>query len=126
MKASLKTVIGILLLSALLGACEYNFIEPDRGDPVDPEDPISFSAEIEPIWSSQSCTNCHNGSTAFSLQSGEAYQSLISENLLDMENADQSKIVTVPGTSGRHANYVYVGNQRQLIIVWIEQGAENN
>lgn len=114
----------LLLLVAF--ACDYKYITPDEGEPIDPEEPISFSEEVEPIWTTQNCTNCHNGSGLFSLREGEAYQSLINNGLLDLDNADNSKIVTVPGAGSIHANYTYVGNQKLLITTWIEQGAEDN
>lgn len=117
-------LLGFIMM--LTFACDYKYITPDTGDPIDPEEPISFSAEVEPIWTTQSCTNCHNGDGLFSLKPGEAYQSLVNNGLLDMDDADNSEIVTVPGSGGLHADYVYVGNQKLLIITWIEQGAKDN
>ena len=105
-------------------SCEYKTIVPDTGEPIDPEVPISFSAEVEPIWTTQGCTGCHDGSP-FSLLSGDAYESLTTRGLLDMDNATNSKILTFPGTNS-HSNYNYVGNQRDVIKVWIEQGALDN
>ncbi|MBS2211087.1 hypothetical protein KEM09_06730 [Carboxylicivirga mesophila] len=126
MKALQVLFVSILFLSVLGAGCDYKFIKPDTGEPVDPEEPISFSEQIEPIWTTQSCTNCHNGSVTFSLEPGNAYQSLTSLNLMDLDNAPNSLIVKVPGTSAPHTNYNYVGNQKALIITWIEQGAEDN
>jgi hypothetical protein len=115
-----------ILIAVFAVSCDYKYIKPDEGDPIDPEDPISFSAEVEPIWTTQSCTNCHNGNGLFSLKQGEAYQSLISNDLLDLENSDNSLIVKVPGSSGLHADYTYVSNQKLIITTWIDQGAEDN
>ncbi|WP_430809817.1 MULTISPECIES: hypothetical protein [unclassified Carboxylicivirga] len=126
MKAFQIIFTAVLLLAVFMAGCDYKFIKPDEGEPVDPEVPISFSEEVEPIWAAQSCTNCHNGSGLFSLQEGEAYQSLINNNLLDLEDANNSKIVSTPGSGGIHSNYTYSGNQKQLIITWIEQGGEDN
>ena len=126
MKSCFNIIAKLFLMMLVLSACEYKFISPDNGDPIDPELPISFSAEVEPIWTTQSCTGCHDGSGLFSLKAGEAYNSLTTNNLLDLDQADNSKILTVPGSSGLHADKDYVGNQRELIKVWIEQGAEDN
>ena len=122
---SFITLIGTLLLLLVLGGCEYTFIEPDTGDPVDPEVPISFSQEVEPIWTTQNCVACHNGSSQFSLKPGEAYQSLMTKDLVNSDSPADSDILTVPGT-GLHNSKDYVGNQREVIRVWIEQGAQNN
>jgi hypothetical protein len=116
----------MLLLMVALVSCEYNFINPDKGEPVDPEVPISFSEEVEPIFGSQSCTNCHNGSNQFSLLTGDAYNSLMTNNLVDEETPENSKILTVPGSPSIHTNWNYEGNQREIIKVWIEQGAKDN
>ncbi len=126
MKALKISFVSILFLLVMTVGCDYKFIKPDTGEPVDPEVPISFAEEIEPIWTAQSCTNCHDESGPFSLKPGAAYQSLINFNLLDKDNAANSLIVKVPGASGLHSNYTYVGNQKTLIITWIEQGAEDN
>ena len=126
MKKLIITLIHSLVFILFLASCEYNFINPEKGDPVDPEVPILFSAEIEPIWTTQSCTSCHNGSMAFSLVAGQAYNSLTANSLLDLDEATNSKILTVPGSSGLHADKNYAGNQPELIKVWIEQGAKNN
>ncbi|WP_439183666.1 hypothetical protein [Carboxylicivirga taeanensis] len=126
MKAFQILFVSVLLSLVLAVGCDYKFVKPDTGAPVDPEVPISFSDEIEPIWTAQSCTNCHNGSVTFSLEQGSAYQSLTNLNLLDLENPANSLIVKVPGGSAPHNNYNYVGNQKALIETWIEQGAEDN
>ena len=126
MKEKNKIWLFMCLLLLVAFACDYKYITPDTGDPIDPEEPISFSAEVEPIWTTQNCTNCHNGSGLFSLKQGEAYQSLMNNNLLDLDNSENSKIVTVPGSSGLHSSYTYVGNQKLIITTWIDQGAENN
>ena len=126
MKAIQLILASVILLAVFATSCDYKYITPDTGDPIDPEEPISFSAEVEPIWTTQNCTNCHNGSGLFSLKQGEAYQSLMNNNLLDLDNSENSKIVTVPGSSGLHSSYTYVGNQKLIITTWIDQGAENN
>ncbi len=125
MKKNIVFIIVSFILVVLV-SCDYKFIQPDTGEPVDPEVPISFETQVEPIWTSQNCVNCHNGSGLFSLKTGEAYQSLVNKNLLNLDNPEDSKIVTVPGTSAPHNNYNYAGNQKTLIITWIEQGAEDN
>ncbi len=121
----MKKAILLILGSVLIGfaSCEYKFIEPDTGDPVDPDEPISFSAEVVPIWSTQSCTNCHNGGTAFSLASDGAYQSLTTRGLYDVDTPENSVILEFPSTG--HGGG-YSGNQSEVIRVWIEQGAQDN
>ncbi len=120
----LNTLVGTLLLLLVLSGCEYSFIEPDTGVPVNPEETVSFSTDVEPIWATQKCTACHKGSP-FSLLSGEAYQSLNTRKLVNTDSPSESVILTFPGT-GSHSTKNYDGNQREIIKVWIQQGAKNN
>ncbi len=124
MKKTILLILGLVLIG--FASCEYKFIEPDTGDPVDPEEPISFSEEIEPIWSSLGCTGCHPSSGGLDLREGNAYQSLQTGSRIDLDNPEESLILTKPGSSGVHSDKDYVGNQRELIKVWIEQGALDN
>ncbi|MBS2099903.1 hypothetical protein [Carboxylicivirga linearis] len=120
MKKTIILILGLVLIG--FASCEYKFIEPDKGEPVDPEVPISFSEQIEPIWSTQNCTACHDGNP-FSLLPGEAYQSLTTRSLINLESPEDSEILTKP--EGGHGDG-YVSNQSELIKVWIEQGAKDN
>jgi hypothetical protein len=122
----MKNIIKLFLLLIIVGisqSCEYNWVVVEQ---VDPEVPISFATQVEPIWATQGCTGCHSsGSSHFSLVAGEAYNSLISKELIDLNDAASSLIVVTPGT-GIHGNVKYIGNQRETIKIWIEQGAHDN
>ncbi len=126
MKSYLNIIAKLVLVLLVLASCEYKFISPDTGEPVDPEEPISFSQQIEPIWTIQGCVSCHPSSGGLDLTVGNAYQSLQVGNRINEESPEESLILTKPGASGVHASHDYVGNQRELIKVWIEQGALDN
>ncbi|MCU4163004.1 hypothetical protein [Carboxylicivirga caseinilyticus] len=119
-------IFGVLFILGVLSSCEYNFITPDTGAPVDPDETVSFSEQIEPIWSTQGCTSCHPSTAGLDLRVGYAYQSLQSESRINTENPTESLILTMPGSSGVHSDKDYVSNQRELIKVWIQQGAQDN
>jgi len=125
----LKNIYLLMLLTGcLLSACEYNFITPDTGDPVDPEVPISFSAEVEPIWTSQGCVSCHPSSGGLDLRIGEAYNSLMSHSrAINIDNSSESTILTFKTVKpSPHGSVDYIGNQSEIIKVWIDQGALDN
>lgn len=124
MKKAILLILGLVLIG--FASCDYKFIEPDTGDPVDPDEPISFSEEVEPIWTTQGCTSCHPSSGGMDLRVGYAYQSLQTGDRIDLTNPEESLILTMPGSSGIHSDKDYVSNQRELIRVWIEQGALDN
>lgn len=109
---------GILMLGMF--GCEYVTIEPK--DVVIPVTPVDFATEIEPIFTTVGCTECHNGSIMFSLAAGKAYASLISRNLVDTVNPANSNILKkiAPG----HNNKTFTAEQSALILKWITEGAK--
>lgn len=128
MKSFIKIIAKLTLVMLVLIGCEYKFIAPDNGDPIDPEEPISFSQQVEPIWTSQGCVACHPDQSGLDLRPGTAHGSLMSHpRAIDMDNSSESSILTfktlVPGP---HGSVDYVGNQSEIIKVWIDQGALDN
>jgi hypothetical protein len=120
--------IPVFLLIALLASCEYEFIEITESAP--PPDPtasiISFSVEIAPIFSNDNCVGCHNGSFKFDLRPDAAYNSIISNNLVEAENPANSEIYTYSHpVTGTHKKYSTVA-EADSIAKWIYQGALDN
>lgn len=114
--------LALLCFFALIAfSCTY---EPYVAPEVEiPTDTVSFAASIEPIFSAQKCTSCHN-STPFDLTSGNAYNSLVPD-FVNLESPESSLIYTTVEPSASHpANYT--SDQAGLVIAWITQGAENN
>lgn len=109
----------------MFAACEYEFIEPIKPPPIDPTDTISFSAEIVPIFEAQACTECHAGTFSPNLLPENAYQSIMDDNLVDLDNPEQSIIYTKADPAGTHPKQ-YTLEQQAKILGWIQQGAENN
>lgn len=117
----LLAITGILLFFA---SCEYEFVEPEQLPPLDPTDTISFSAEIVPIFSEQSCANCHSGSIDPNLGVANPYSEIVPDYTTPFE-PNNSSIYTTPSPSGNHSNK-YTAEQSALIKQWIEQGALDN
>jgi hypothetical protein len=110
-----------------LSGCEYEFIEIP-GPPDDDNLPaVSFSAEVAPIFSQNGCTNCHGGGTAPNLTAGQAYNSLVTLNLVVPGKPEESKIYTYPHpVSGTHNTKYKTIADANTIYAWIKNGAENN
>ena len=104
-------------------ACEYETIEIDE---LDPDEVLSFSGDIIPIFE-KSCTSCHRpGSTSPDLTADNAYNSIV-PNLIDLENPENSTIYNTPNpSSGGHAFQKYTQAEAAQVLQWIKQGAENN
>jgi len=109
--------LGIILLIA----CEYTKVVPE---PI-PDTPVSFSADLIPIFD-QKCKSCHApGGTMPDLTPGNAYASLVEYEQFVPFNADASILYTKCATGGSMAMYCN-STDVQLIRNWINQGGENN
>jgi hypothetical protein len=126
MKKIIFQTLAVLTVIILVSSCQYKWIVEPEIPPPDPEDTISFSQEIEPIWSTQGCTGCHNtGGQNPDLSAGNAYNSITTAGLVDTGTPEDSKIYYYPLPDGNH--YVkYSSAQAALILAWIEQGALDN
>ena len=119
--------IGIIMatLIMLLNSCEYKFIVEPVIPPPDPGDTISFSLEIEPIFTDNGCVSCHPGLHSPDLTVGNAYNSITSTGLINTDNSELSIIYVKPSpTSNHYAKYT--AGQASLVLIWIEQGALDN
>jgi hypothetical protein len=117
----------VLIGLSVLSACEYEFIEVE-GPPDDDNLPqVSFSTEVASIFSETGCINCHGGSTPPDLRASNAYNSLMSLNLVVPGEPDSSKIYTYPHpiTGTHNVRYSSIADVN-LIYAWIKNGAENN
>ncbi len=121
----IKNLLLMLAGILFLYACEYEFIEPFKPVPPDPEDTISFATEIAPIFGTQNCTQCHNGTIAPDLRADKAYQSIMDNDLVNLTTPAESIIYTKPFPGGGHAAE-YDINQAGRLLGWIQQGALNN
>ena len=119
---NLLVVAGIMVIVA---SCQYKFIVEPVVPPPDPDDTISFSQQIAPIFSDQGCTGCHNGSQSPDLRPENAYNSITSTGLVDTDDPESSKIYYYPLPDGNHYAK-YTSSQAALVLQWIEQGALNN
>ncbi|MFV0591304.1 MAG: hypothetical protein ACK5M7_07960 [Draconibacterium sp.] len=124
MKA-LKIIISTLVLALVFGGCAYNFIVPEPT--VDPNDPnaaeVSFKAEILPIFTSK-CVSCHTtGKQNPDLSADNAYSSINSSQYINQTSPESSLIYTHP--TGNHSA-VYTDAEAAKVLLWINQGAQNN
>jgi hypothetical protein len=87
-------------------------------------DTISYSLAVQPIWDSK-CVNCHdeNGGIEPYLNPEDSYDELISGGYIDTVDIESSGLLqTLYGTHKSRATDV----DRQIISMWISQGAKNN
>jgi hypothetical protein len=113
--------LGVLMIG--LVSCEYDTIKP--ADVVIPDTPISFSTDIEPIFSAANCTQCHPSMLKPDLTAGKSYASITSLNLVVAEDPDGSTLMQYIN-NGHQTAVGMTGTQKALIKKWIEEGAKNN
>ncbi len=117
-----RTVAGSLLMLAgllLFSSCEKYAYQIET---VDPQEPVLFQTQIQPVFSNN-CITCHRGNRNPDLRDGNSYASLTTGNYVTLpaENSRLYKMVT----SGSHTSFT-LDTEKQLILLWISQGALNN
>jgi hypothetical protein len=127
MKTKFNFLIFLFIASlALLGSCQYKFIVEPVTPPPNPEDTISFTKQIEPIFTANNCIACHDGKQQNpDLRTGNAYNSIISMGLVDTNDPESSILYVHPSPDGNHYVKLSAG-QAALVLQWIQQGAKNN
>lgn len=111
-----------------LPSCGYDFVVPEKPPVINPEEPIGFASQIEPIFAKNNqCTACHKtGATAPNLSTGNAFASIV-PSLVNTTNPESSKIYQYPHPStATHSWKKYELGDAALILEWIKQGAKNN
>ena len=118
--------IGVIAIIVFAASCQYKFIVEPVVPPPDPEDTISFSEQIVPIFSEQGCIGCHNsGGQQPDLTPDNAYNSITNMGLVNTGDPVASKIYYYPLPDGSHFAK-YTSAQAALVLQWIEQGALDN
>jgi len=120
-KSKFVHLITILATLLCFVSCEYDTVEFDEVV-IPPDQEVSFSNDIIPIFISN-CTQCHdNGGIAPNLSASKAYNSLIDGNYINTENPGESKLFkkVVSGHGSLSPT------EKQLILEWITRGANND
>ncbi len=114
-----------LVSISFFGACEYEFVVPEK---VIIPDVISFSEDIIPIFDN-SCnfSGCHvSGFGILDLSPANAYNDLFLKNMIDVDVPVQSDLYQkLTEASGTHAGRS-TPTEQALILEWINKGAKNN
>jgi hypothetical protein len=109
----------IFVAVVLLSSCEkYSYVN----EVINPVDTVRFQTQIQPIFNGI-CINCHKGSRNPDLRDGNSYTSLTSGGYVNLP-AENSRLYRQI-TSGSHDSYTLPA-EKQLILIWIQQGALKN
>ena len=101
----------------LFGSCE-KVVYPIPELP----DTVSYSLDIQPIWDNK-CVSCHSGSRDPDLRPEDSYASLINGGYVDTDNPEDSELIKkLYGSHDARATET----EKQVILLWIGEGAKNN
>lgn len=120
-KISLPFLIGVIIIGGigLLSSCEKYVFQVET---VDPGETILFQTQIQPVFNDK-CVVCHRGSRNPDLRDGNSYESLSTGGFVTQpaENSRLYKQII----SSSHLPFT-LDHEKQLILLWIQQGAQNN
>jgi mono/diheme cytochrome c family protein len=123
MKVKLSwSIVAALIIPAgmaLFSSCEKYGFEPET---IDPGEPVLFQTQIQPVFTGN-CIQCHKGSRDPDLRDGFSYASLTEGNYVSTP-AENSKLYKQI-VSGSHKAFT-LDAEKQLVLIWIGQGALNN
>jgi hypothetical protein len=125
MKNLLRNCLVLVAIITITASCQYKFLVEPAVPPPNPDDTISFSLQIEPIFTDLGCTDCHPSFKKPDLTPGNAYNSITSMGLVDTTNPESSILYVHPSPTGGHYK-VYTSADAALVLQWITQGAKNN
>ena len=118
-------VIGASL--ALLTACEYDIIVPEKIAPPPPGDTISFAQDVIPVFNASCNASCHRtGAIAPDLSAANAYVSLTTGEAYVVAGDPASSLLYSKCKAGGSMETYCSSVQLDLIYRWIYAGAENN
>lgn len=117
-KNYLIVLVGVF---GMMYSCTYNELVIDELPPI--EETISFNDTIQPIFDSK-CTGCHGSAGDLNLEADNSYGNIVPSRV-NLGVPEESLIYTKPLPTGSHMGR-YSAEEAQLVLTWIEQGANNN
>ena len=128
----LNKLVTTLSVIFILSSCTSDYIVPEPPEPpanpndTTPQSIISYSGEIQPVFTAK-CMPCHAAGAALPvLASGKSYQSLMSiPGMVDTINPGNSALYLSMKPGGSMSNYCKKADA-DSVYKWIRQGAKNN
>ena len=120
-RLSRRIVAALIIPAGMLffSSCEKYAYQLET---VNPDEPVLFQTQIQPIFTTN-CIACHKGSRNPDLRDGFSYASLTGGSYVTTP-ADDSKLYKKM-VSSSHAAFT-LDTEKQLVLLWIGQGALNN
>jgi hypothetical protein len=114
----LFAALVVFAIGGLVSCEKYSWV-PEKINPVDT---VYFQTEIQPIFTNN-CASCHTQNNLPDLRAGKSWQSLTTGGFVNQPGSS-SKLYTKMTSSGHTARST--DSDKQLVLIWINQGALNN
>jgi hypothetical protein len=111
-----------LIIALSFTSCEKKYFKPL---PVDPNVPVSFKGEIEPLFEAKcALSGCHNGAVSPNLSKDKCYASLMEGGYVDTLKPDESLLMIKLNTNMPPQKLP--PSDINKVLSWIKQGAKEN
>ncbi len=131
MRYSALKIIGVLIITSLF------LVGCNDDDPVapDPDEEVSFSQHVLPLFQQYGCTGCHPGNAGLDVRTVDALlQGGVSGPAIEPGNADGSLLIQMisPNPPPGRPRMPEDGppflseSEQETIARWIDEGAEDN
>ena len=121
-----KIRMNLIVLAGLVAFIGFSSCEKYQWAPpvINVEDSVKFQTQIQPIFNA-SCAlaSCHNGIIPPDLRDGKSYSYLTTKGYVN-QPGETAKLYTKLSSSSHQPRAT--DSERQLILIWINQGAHNN
>jgi hypothetical protein len=114
----LFTALLVFAIGGFVSCEKYSWVP----ETINPVDTVYFQTEIQPIFTNN-CASCHTQNNLPDLRSGKSWQSLTTGGYVNLPGSS-SKLYTKMTSSGHTARST--DSDKQLVLIWINQGALNN
>lgn len=120
----MKKLFYLIFATVLTGVLLFDSCEKVVYPTVEIElpDSVSYSLDIQPIWDNK-CVKCHEGNRDPDLRPENSYVSLISGGYVNIVEPEESELMKK--LYGSHDSRA-TETDKQLTLLWIEEGAKNN
>jgi len=118
-KLSLAVVVLLMAVAGFTSCEKYTYKPPE----VDPNYEWSLAEDIQPIFDAK-CTECHDGGLAPNLSSGNSWEALTDGGYVELPAESSVLYVQITQNSSHIPKTSDV--EKQKILYWITQGAQNN
>jgi len=118
----IQSIAILFIITGIFGSCQKEYFKKAV---IDPNTPISFSQDLQPILTSKCASSgCHDRSVPPNLLDGKAYMSLWDGGHIDTLKPDESILMIKLNTNMPPQKMP--ASEISKFLIWMKQGAKEN